>query len=57
MKSRALCISVSRKNRKYLDTIDDYALEFDASKAETLFRIIKEYDKYREAEYAKQYLN
>jgi hypothetical protein len=52
MKSRALCISVSRTNRKYLDMIDDYALEFDSCRAETFFRILREYNRYREEEYA-----
>ncbi len=51
MKSRTICISVSQKNRRYLDLIDDYAAEFDTSKAETLFRILREYDKYRVVEY------
>lgn len=46
-KSRAVCLSVSRRNKRYLDLIDDYALEFNLNKAQTIFRIIGEYNTLR----------
>lgn len=46
-KSRSVCLSVSKKNKRYLDLIDDYSLEFNQNKAQTVFRIIAEYNTYR----------
>ena len=46
-KSRAVCLSVSKRNKRYLDLIEDYALEFNMNKAQTIFRIIGEYNTYR----------
>lgn len=48
MKPRALCISVSKKNQKYLDIIDDYSLEFNTSKAQTIFKMLDTFNKCRE---------
>jgi hypothetical protein len=49
--NRSICISISKRNRKYLQILDDYCHEFDTPKAQTLFRILKEYDNYRIKEY------
>lgn len=46
-KHRSVCLSVSKKNKRYLDLVDDYALEFNQNKAQTIFRIIAEYNTYR----------
>jgi hypothetical protein len=47
MRNRAVCLSVSKRNKRYLDLIDDYSLEFNLNKAQTIFRIIGEYNTYR----------
>jgi len=47
MKTRAVCLSVSKRNKRYLDLIEDYALEFNMNRAQTIFRIIGEYNTYR----------
>ena len=44
---RSVCLSVSKRNRRYMDLVDDYSLEFNSNKAETIFRIIAEYNTYR----------
>lgn len=46
-KQRSINLSVSKRNRRYIDLIDDYALEFGLDKAGTIFRIIREYNTYR----------
>lgn len=46
-KRNALCLSVSKRNNRYLDLIDDYAMEFNMNRAQTIFRIIGEYNTYR----------
>ena len=45
--NRAVCLSVSKRNKRYLDLIEDYALEFNLPKSATIFRIIGEYNAYR----------
>ena len=47
MRQRTVCLSVSKRNKRYLDLIEDYALEFNLNKAQTIFRIIGEYNTYR----------
>lgn len=44
MPNRSVCLSVSKRNKKMLDIVDDYSLEWNLDKAPTIFRIIKEYD-------------
>lgn len=44
MKTRCLCLSVSKRNQKVIDTIDDYSLEWGLDRAPTIFRIAREYD-------------
>jgi hypothetical protein len=49
--SRTICISISKRNRKYLQILEDYSHEFDSSKSATIFRILKEYDNLRIRKY------
>lgn len=42
-KSRALCLSVSKRNQSAMGIVDDYSLYFNLPKSQTVFRIIKEY--------------
>ena len=44
---RQICLSVSKRNKRYLDVIDDYSAEFNTNTAQTVFRIIGEYNTYR----------
>ena len=44
MKKNQLCLSVSKRNNRYLDLLEDYSLEFNLSKTDTMFRILKEYN-------------
>lgn len=41
---RTICLSVSRRNQRYLLLLEDYCLEFNQDKANTLFRILLEYN-------------
>jgi hypothetical protein len=47
MKKAQLCLSVSKRNKRYLDLIEDYSMEFNTNTAQTIFRIIGEYNTYR----------
>jgi len=47
MRQRTLCLSIAKRNKRYLDLIEDYSLEFNLNKAQTIFRIIGEYNTYR----------
>lgn len=42
-KSRALCLSVSKRNQSAMEIVDDYSLYFNLPKSQTVFRIIREY--------------
>ena len=44
---RSLRISVSKRNKRNLALLDDYALEFNSDKSNTFFRILQEYNTYR----------
>ena len=44
---RSFRVSVSKRNRRNLALLDDYALEFNADKSNTFFRILQEYNTYR----------
>lgn len=44
---RELCLSVSKRNKRYVDLIDDYSTEFNLNRSQTIFRIIGEYNTYR----------
>ena len=50
MKSKNFCLSVSRKNEDVLDMIDEYSDIFGLSKANTVFTILREYPKLKQAE-------
>ena len=47
MKKKQLCLSVSKRNTKYLDLREDYTLEFNLNKTQTIFKILKEYNTYK----------
>lgn len=44
MKKNQLCLSVSKRNSRYLDLLEDYSMEFNMNKTQTIFRILKEYN-------------
>ena len=44
---RSFRISVSKRNKRNLALLDDYALEFNSDKSNTFFRILQEYNTYR----------
>ncbi len=44
MKKNQLCLSVSKRNTKYLNLLDDYTMEFNLNKTQTIFKILKEYN-------------
>ena len=44
---RSFRVSVSKRNRRNLALLDDYALEFNTDKSNTFFRILQEYNTYR----------
>jgi len=45
MEQRTMCLSVSKKNKNALDIVEDYSLVFNLNTAQTIFRIVREYDK------------
>ena len=47
MKKEQLCLSVSKRNKRYVDLVDDYSLEFNLPMTQTIFRIVKEYNYYK----------
>ena len=47
MKKQQLCLSVSKRNQKYLDLVDDYSMEFNMNKTQTIFKMVKEYNYYK----------
>jgi hypothetical protein len=44
---RTICLSVSKRNARYLDLINDYSLEFNSDVANTIFKIVAEYNTMR----------
>jgi hypothetical protein len=44
METRAMCLSVSKRNKPFMDMVEDYSLQFNLNTAQTIFRIVKEYD-------------
>ena len=44
---RSFRISVSKRNKRNLALLDDYALEFNTDKSNTFFRMLQEYNTYR----------
>jgi hypothetical protein len=51
METRAMCLSVSRKNQRVMDMVDDYSLQFNLNTAQTIFRIVREYDQMKKWSY------
>lgn len=47
MKKNQLCLNVSKRNFRYLDLLEDYSMEFNMNKTQTIFRILKEYNSYK----------
>ena len=41
------CLSKSKKNRQEWEKVEDYSLEWNAPYAQTIFRIVREYDNYK----------
>lgn len=54
MKSRSICLSISKRNEDMLDLIDDYADIFGMSKAGAVFHIIKDYGRLKLKERIKE---
>ena len=44
---RSFVLSVDKRNRRYMDLLDDYSLEFNQNRSQTIFRILKEYNAMR----------
>jgi len=51
METRAMCLSVSKKNQRVMDMVEDYSLQFNLNTAQTIFRIVREYDKMKKWSY------
>jgi hypothetical protein len=51
METRAMCLSVSRKNQSVMDMVDDYSLQFNLNTSQTIFRIVREYDQMKKWSY------
>ena len=51
METRAMCLSVSKKNQRVMDMIEDYSLQFNLNTAQTIFRIVREYDQMKRWSY------
>jgi hypothetical protein len=47
MKKNQLCLNISKRNKTSLDLVDDYSLQFNTNKTQTIFRILREYDFYK----------
>ena len=47
MKKNQICLSVSKRNNRYLELLEDYSIEFNLNKTQTIFRILKDYNSYR----------
>lgn len=51
METRSMCLSVSRKNQRVMDMVEDYSLQFNLNTAQTIFRIVREYDQMKRWSY------
>jgi hypothetical protein len=40
---RAICLSVSKSNKRAFSILEDYAIEYGLSKSGTIFRIIEDF--------------
>ena len=41
---RQLCLSVSRRNQRYLDLLEEYSILYNSCMSNTFFTILKEYN-------------
>jgi len=46
-RQETFCLSKSKKNRQEWEKVEDYSLEWNANYAQTIFRIVREYDNYK----------
>jgi hypothetical protein len=51
METRSMCLSVSKKNQRVMDMVEDYSLQFNLNTAQTIFRIVREYDQMKKWSY------
>ena len=51
METRSVCLSVSKKNQRVMDMVEDYSLQFNLNTAQTIFRIVREYDQMKKWSY------
>jgi hypothetical protein len=51
MDARAMCLSVSKRNKRTMDMVESYSLQFNLNTAQTIFRIIREYDQMKKWSY------
>lgn len=51
METRAMCLSVSKKNQRVMDMVENYSLQFNLNTAQTIFRIVREYDQMKKWSY------
>jgi hypothetical protein len=40
-----MCLSVSKRNKTSMEMVEDYSMIFNLNTSQTIFRIIREYDK------------
>jgi hypothetical protein len=57
MDTRSMCLSVSKKNKRVLDMVEDYSLQFNLNTAQTIFRIVREYDQMKRWSYYNMEVN
>jgi len=50
MKTKCICLSVSKRNMDMVDVIDEYADILGISKAQAVFHIIKDYNRIKTKE-------
>jgi len=51
MQTRSMCLSVSKKNQRVMDMVEDYSMQFNLNTAQTIFRIVREYDQMKKWSY------
>jgi hypothetical protein len=51
MDTRAMCLSVSKRNKRTMDMVEDYSLQFNLNTSQTIFRIVREYDQMKKWSY------
>jgi hypothetical protein len=56
METRAMCLSVSKKNQRVMNMVEDYSLQFNLNTSQTIFRIVREYDQMKKWSFYKKEL-